>query len=95
MGVLQFGYLLLIKFKMCLKPNSSFVYITIYIHDLITKILPFSSFRTRRQISVAFMLRNLSDSEILLSCSTSPSAEGPDFVENQRRYSKLSAIIGV
>lgn len=46
-------------------------------------IAPFSW--TRRQISIAFMLRRLSDSEILLSCSTSPSAEGPDFVENQRR----------
>lgn len=32
------------------------------------------------------MLKNHSDTEILLTCSTSPSAEGPDFVENERRY---------
>uniref|UniRef100_A0A175YFF0 Protein N-terminal asparagine amidohydrolase n=1 Tax=Daucus carota subsp. sativus TaxID=79200 RepID=A0A175YFF0_DAUCS len=65
-------------------------------YDTLTDQIIISPFSwTRRQISVAFMLRNLSDSEILLSCSTSPSAEGPDFVENQRRYSKLSAIIGV
>lgn len=33
---------------------------------------------------IAFSLQQLSDSEILLRCSTSPSAEGPDFVENER-----------
>ncbi|XP_059649054.1 protein N-terminal asparagine amidohydrolase isoform X2 [Cornus florida] len=33
----------------------------------------------------ALALRDLSDSEILLNCSTSPSAEGPDFVDNERR----------
>nr|XP_017224077.1 PREDICTED: protein N-terminal asparagine amidohydrolase [Daucus carota subsp. sativus] len=55
-------------------------------YDTLTDQIIISPFSwTRRQISVAFMLRNLSDSEILLSCSTSPSAEGPDFVENQRR----------
>lgn len=32
------------------------------------------------------MVRQLSDAEILNSRSTSPSAEGPDFVDNQRRY---------
>ncbi|GLT39762.1 hypothetical protein SLA2020_323270 [Shorea laevis] len=31
-------------------------------------------------------LQNLSDTEILLNCSTSPSAEGSDFVENERRF---------
>lgn len=46
-------------------------------------IVPFTW--TRRQLSVAFALRQLSDTEILLSCSTSPSAECPDFVDNQRR----------
>ncbi|KAK1401291.1 protein N-terminal asparagine amidohydrolase [Heracleum sosnowskyi] len=55
-------------------------------YDTLTDQIIISPFSwTRRQISVAFMLRHLSDSEILLSCSTSPSAEGPDFVENQRR----------
>ncbi|XP_008805469.1 protein N-terminal asparagine amidohydrolase isoform X2 [Phoenix dactylifera] len=33
---------------------------------------------------IAFSLQQLSDSEILLRCSTSPSAESPDFVENER-----------
>ncbi|XP_074325320.1 protein N-terminal asparagine amidohydrolase isoform X1 [Apium graveolens] len=55
-------------------------------YDTLTDRIIISPFSwTRRQISVAFMLRHLSDTEILLSCSTSPSAEGPDFVENQRR----------
>lgn len=55
-------------------------------YDTLTDQIIISPFSwTTRQISVAFMLRHLSDSEILLSCSTSPSAEGPDFVENQRR----------
>lgn len=31
-------------------------------------------------------LQHLSEVEILLKCSSSPSAEGPDFVENQKRY---------
>ncbi|KAL0915390.1 hypothetical protein M5K25_015802 [Dendrobium thyrsiflorum] len=34
---------------------------------------------------IAFSLQQLSDSEILMRCSTSPAAEAPDFVENQRR----------
>ncbi|KMZ71379.1 hypothetical protein ZOSMA_181G00140 [Zostera marina] len=33
----------------------------------------------------AFSMLQLSDSELLEQCSTSPSAESPDFVENQRR----------
>ncbi|KAG6533620.1 hypothetical protein ZIOFF_007495 [Zingiber officinale] len=33
----------------------------------------------------ALSLQELSDSEYLLGCSTSPFAEGPDFVENERR----------
>ncbi|XP_077254143.1 protein N-terminal asparagine amidohydrolase family protein isoform X2 [Tasmannia lanceolata] len=33
----------------------------------------------------ALTLQKYSDSEILLNCSTSPSAEAPDFVENERR----------
>ncbi|XP_019054333.1 PREDICTED: protein N-terminal asparagine amidohydrolase isoform X2 [Nelumbo nucifera] len=33
----------------------------------------------------AFILQKLSDPEILLKCSTSPYAEGPDFVDNERR----------
>ncbi|CAI0428202.1 unnamed protein product [Linum tenue] len=37
------------------------------------------------QLNVAFALQNLSDEEILLQCSTSPSAEGPDFVNNLKR----------
>ncbi|KAF8403904.1 hypothetical protein HHK36_012010 [Tetracentron sinense] len=35
---------------------------------------------------IAFSLQQLSDSEILLQCSTSPSAEGFDFVDNFRRH---------
>ncbi|KAH6826978.1 protein N-terminal asparagine amidohydrolase family protein [Perilla frutescens var. hirtella] len=38
-----------------------------------------------RQKRIALALQNLSDAEILLSCSTSPSAEAPDFVDNERR----------
>ncbi|KAL5549694.1 hypothetical protein UlMin_004925 [Ulmus minor] len=40
---------------------------------------------TERQERIAKVLRTKSDSEILHLCSTSPSAEGPDFVENERR----------
>lgn len=40
---------------------------------------------TFHQVRVAMMLQNLSDTEILLTCSTSPSAENADFVENERR----------
>ncbi|WMV10916.1 hypothetical protein MTR67_004301 [Solanum verrucosum] len=38
-----------------------------------------------RKMHIALMLQNLSDQEILLTCSTSPSAEAPDFVDNHRR----------
>ncbi|KAG2671507.1 hypothetical protein I3843_13G000900 [Carya illinoinensis] len=40
---------------------------------------------TSQQRRFALTLRHLTDSEILLTCSTSPSAEGPDFVDNLRR----------
>ncbi|XP_071936288.1 protein N-terminal asparagine amidohydrolase-like isoform X1 [Coffea arabica] len=40
---------------------------------------------TIRQLQIAMMLQNLSDAQILLTCSTSPSVEAPDFVENERR----------
>lgn len=40
---------------------------------------------TISQLDYALMVRELSDLEILFTCSTSPTAEGPDFVENQRR----------
>ncbi|KAF5752689.1 protein N-terminal asparagine amidohydrolase isoform X1 [Tripterygium wilfordii] len=36
-------------------------------------------------VRIASVLQELSDAEILHSCSTSPSAEGPDFVDNGRR----------
>lgn len=38
-----------------------------------------------RLVHMASVLRNLSDSDILHMCSTSPYAEAPDFVVNQRR----------
>ncbi|KAL6569776.1 hypothetical protein OROMI_014290 [Orobanche minor] len=38
-----------------------------------------------RQKHIAQRLQNLSDTEILLTCSSSPSAEGPEFVDNERR----------
>ncbi|KAJ4848798.1 hypothetical protein Tsubulata_037235 [Turnera subulata] len=38
------------------------------------------------QVHVALTLRHRSNEEILLECSTSPSAEAPDFVDNLRRY---------
>ncbi|KAK2988444.1 hypothetical protein RJ640_022281 [Escallonia rubra] len=40
---------------------------------------------TMRQFRIASTRRELSDPEILLSCSTSPSAEGPNFVDSIRR----------
>ncbi|KAK3010859.1 hypothetical protein RJ639_012965 [Escallonia herrerae] len=40
---------------------------------------------TMRQFRIASILIELSDPEILLSCSTSPSAEGPNFVDSIRR----------
>ncbi|XVF24860.1 hypothetical protein REPUB_Repub13aG0163800 [Reevesia pubescens] len=36
-------------------------------------------------VQIVLSLQSLSDSEILATCSTSPSAEGPDFVDNERR----------
>ncbi|CAL1409245.1 unnamed protein product [Linum trigynum] len=41
--------------------------------------------RSFYKLNVAFALQDLSDEEILLQCSTSPSAEGPDFVNNMKR----------
>ncbi|XP_052194156.1 protein N-terminal asparagine amidohydrolase isoform X2 [Diospyros lotus] len=46
-------------------------------------IAPF--FWTEHLLYIASTGEKLSDSEILLSCSTSPFAEGPDFVDNERR----------
>ncbi|XP_021686642.1 protein N-terminal asparagine amidohydrolase isoform X2 [Hevea brasiliensis] len=40
---------------------------------------------TSNQRYIALRLEQLSDADILLNCSTSPSAEGPDFVDNERR----------
>ncbi|ONI20231.1 hypothetical protein PRUPE_2G004200 [Prunus persica] len=40
---------------------------------------------TLRQLDISLSLQDYSDPEILLMCSTSPSAEAPDFVENMRR----------
>ncbi|XP_061359832.1 protein N-terminal asparagine amidohydrolase isoform X2 [Gastrolobium bilobum] len=40
---------------------------------------------TLRQYDIALSLQHYSDSEILSICSTSPTAEGPDFVDNLRR----------
>ncbi|KAL5707651.1 protein N-terminal asparagine amidohydrolase [Ranunculus cassubicifolius] len=40
---------------------------------------------TPRWKYIASSLQQFSDSEILLQCSTSPLAEGPDFIDNERR----------
>ncbi|XP_010518039.1 PREDICTED: protein N-terminal asparagine amidohydrolase [Camelina sativa] len=40
---------------------------------------------TMRLIEYVWEINQLSDEEILTNCSTSPSAEGPDFVDNSRR----------
>ncbi|XP_065872149.1 protein N-terminal asparagine amidohydrolase isoform X1 [Euphorbia lathyris] len=40
---------------------------------------------TLYRLHMALTLQHLSDAEILLMCSTSPSAEGPDFVDHERR----------
>ncbi|XP_043816725.1 protein N-terminal asparagine amidohydrolase isoform X2 [Manihot esculenta] len=40
---------------------------------------------TSYQLYIALQLQQLSDADILLTCSTSPAAEGPDFVDNERR----------
>ena len=45
-------------------------------------------------IDISLTLQSLSDSEILLRCSTSPSAEAPDFVDNLRRYSLIKINLG-
>lgn len=37
------------------------------------------------ETTYGYVFTTTSDSEILQSCSTSPSAAGPDFVENERR----------
>ncbi|KAM1285862.1 hypothetical protein EV1_028405 [Malus domestica] len=41
---------------------------------------------TLQQLHFALSLQRYSDSEILIMCSTSPSAENPDFVANMRRH---------
>lgn len=41
--------------------------------------------RTMRQLHIAMTLEHLSESELLHKCSSSPSAEAPDFVDNLRR----------
>ncbi|XP_071720310.1 protein N-terminal asparagine amidohydrolase-like [Rutidosis leptorrhynchoides] len=46
-------------------------------------IAPFSW--SMREVEIALMMRHRSDIEILVTTSTSPSAEGPDFVVNQKR----------
>ncbi|VVB03348.1 unnamed protein product [Arabis nemorensis] len=40
---------------------------------------------TMRLIEIVWELNQLPDEEILTTCSTSPSAEGPDFIDDQRR----------
>ncbi|XP_010559069.1 PREDICTED: protein N-terminal asparagine amidohydrolase isoform X2 [Tarenaya hassleriana] len=42
---------------------------------------------TIRLVHIAWNLRQLPDEEILRTCSTSPSAEGPDFINNERSFS--------
>lgn len=48
--------------------------------------------RSQWKQHMALSLQHLSDSEILQTCSTSPYAEGPDFVENERRYNISNTI---
>ncbi|KAF3950650.1 hypothetical protein CMV_023622 [Castanea mollissima] len=43
---------------------------------------------------ISWTLKSLSNFEILLRCSTSPSAEAPDFVYNLRRYSLIKINLG-
>ncbi|TYG56095.1 hypothetical protein ES288_D08G036200v1 [Gossypium darwinii] len=40
---------------------------------------------TKHLVQIVLSLQSISDSEILASCSTSPLAEGPEFVDNERR----------
>lgn len=42
-------------------------------------------YRTMRLVEYVWELNQLPDELILVNCSTSPSAEGPDFVDNERR----------
>ncbi|PPR98390.1 hypothetical protein GOBAR_AA22275 [Gossypium barbadense] len=44
---------------------------------------------TKRLVQIVLSLQSLSDSEILASCSTSPLAEGPEFVDNERLWNYL------
>lgn len=46
----------------------------------------FCSYRMPDWAEMASSLNQLSDSEVLLQCSTSPAAEPPHFVENERRF---------
>ncbi|CAI0555258.1 unnamed protein product [Linum tenue] len=55
------------------------------IHMLIRIVHAVEMDRSFYKLNVAFLLQDLSDEEILLQCSTSPSAEGPDFVNNMKR----------
>ncbi|CAH2058022.1 unnamed protein product, partial [Thlaspi arvense] len=43
---------------------------------------------TMRLVEYVWELNQLPDEEILTNCSTSPSAEGPDFIDNERRIWK-------
>ncbi|CAN6994884.1 hypothetical protein IGI04_017634 [Brassica rapa subsp. trilocularis] len=43
---------------------------------------------TMRLVEYVWELNQLPDEEILVNCSTSPSAEGPDFIDNERRIWK-------
>jgi protein N-terminal asparagine amidohydrolase len=49
---------------------------------------------TMRLIEYVWELNQLTDEEILTNCSTSPSAEGPDFVNSLRRLVILEASTG-
>lgn len=42
--------------------------------------------RSSHQLHIASTLYSLSDPELLFLCSTSPFAEGQDFIDNLRRY---------
>lgn len=73
-------------------PFSNFQYIvTIYSTRRQMMFLWYNN-RTPWKQHMALSLQRLSDSEILQSCSTSPSVEGPDFVENSRRYQMSNTL---
>ena len=59
---------------------------SIYVDALSSSFLRYRSFC---QQYISRTLQSLSNFEILLRCSTSPSAEAPDFVYNLRRYSLI------